>query len=319
MSITPYVLHHVEAEQLLARVDVHQAMVELFRALARGQAVQPAQQLVEFPRGGGDFINYLGVLADAGVYGMKTSPYIVREQGPLVTAWTLLMSMHSGQPLLLCDAGLLTTARTAATTAVAVDALAAPEAKRLAVIGCGPVARAHVHYAKGLREWQSIRLYSPRLADKNDDERLELQRLDPRLELCASQAQAVHDADVVMLCTSSGKPVLDPADLGKPALITSISTNALRAHEVPPASLGGMDVYCDYRATTPDSAGEMCLARERHGWDSALIRGDLAQLLSDQAPRPAYHCHAFFRSIGLGLEDVALANALYQLKHAGAQ
>lgn len=319
MSITPYVLHHAEAERLLARVDVHQAMVELFRALAHGQAVQPAQQLVEFPRGAGDFINYLGVLADAGVYGMKTSPYIVREQGPLVTAWTLLMSMHSGQPLLLCDAGLLTTARTAATTAVAVDALAAPKAKHLAVIGCGPVARAHVHYVKGLREWQSIRLYSPRLADKNDDDRLELQRLDPRLELCASQAQTVHDADVVMLCTSSGKPVLDPADLGKPALITSISTNAPRAHEVPPASLGGMDVYCDYRATTPGSAGEMCLAREQHGWDSALIRGDLAQLLSGQAPRPTYHCHAFFRSIGLGLEDVALANALYQLKHAGAQ
>lgn len=314
MSITPYVLQHAEVEHLLARVDVHQAMVALFRELASGNAVQPAQQLVEFPNGGGDFINYLGVLAGAGVYGMKTSPYIVREQGPLVTAWTLLMSMHSGQPLLLCDAGLLTTARTAATTAVAVDALAAPQAKRLAVIGCGPVARAHVHYAKGLREWQSIRLYSPSLAGKTGAQLLELQQLDPRLQLCASQADALRDADVVMLCTSSGKPVLDPAELDKPALITSISTNAVRAHEVPPASLGGMDVYCDYRATTPHSAGEMCLAREQHGWDSALIRGDLAELLAGQAPRPEYRCHAFFRSIGLGLEDVALAHALYQLK-----
>ena len=314
MSITPYVLQHAEVEQLLARVDVHQAMVALFRELASGNAVQPAQQLVEFPNGAGDFINYLGVLAGAGVYGMKTSPYIVREQGPLVTAWTLLMSMHSGQPLLLCDAGLLTTARTAATTAVAVDALAAPQAKRLAVIGCGPVARAHVHYAKGLREWQSIRLYSPSLAGKTGAQLLELQQLDPRLQLCASQADALRDADVVMLCTSSGKPVLDPAELDKPALITSISTNAVRAHEVPPASLGGMDVYCDYRATTPHSAGEMCLAREQHGWDSALIRGDLAELLAGQAPHPEYRCHAFFRSIGLGLEDVALAHALYQLK-----
>ena len=314
MSITPYVLQHAEVGQLLGRVDVHQAMVALFRELASGNAVQPAQQLVEFPNGGGDFINYLGVLAGAGVYGMKTSPYIVREQGPLVTAWTLLMSMHSGQPLLLCDAGLLTTARTAATTAVAVDALAAPQAKRLAVIGCGPVARAHVHYAKGLREWQSIRLYSPSLVGKTGAQLLELQQLDPRLQLCASQADALRDADVVMLCTSSGKPVLDPAELDKPALITSISTNAARAHEVPPASLGGMDVYCDYRATTPHSAGEMCLAREQQGWDSALIRGDLAELLAGQAPRPEYRCHAFFRSIGLGLEDVALAHALYQLK-----
>ncbi|MDP3815455.1 MAG: ornithine cyclodeaminase family protein, partial [Pseudomonas sp.] len=88
-----------------------------------------------------------------------------------------------------------------------------------------------------------------------------------------------------------------------------------RAHEVPPASLSAMDVYCDYRATTPDSAGEMLLAGEL-GWSSAAIQGDLAELLSGKARRPDYTRHAFFRSIGLGLEDVALANALYQLKHS---
>ncbi len=313
MSTIPYVLDKTAAEQLLAQVDVHQAMVAMFRELAAGNAVQPAQQLVEFPNGGGDFINYLGVLAEAGVYGVKTSPYIVREQGPLITAWTLLMSIQSGQPLLLCDAGSLTTARTAATTAVAVDALAAPEASRLAIIGSGAVAQAHVYYAKQLRPWQSIRLYSPGLAEKNGAQRLQLQQLDPRIQLCASQADTLRDADVVMLCTSSAKPLLNPAELEKPALITSISTNAPRAHEVTPASLLNMDVYCDYRATTPNSAGEMCLASEL-GWDRAAICGDLAELLSGQAQRPNYQRHAFFRSIGLGLEDVALAHALYQLK-----
>lgn len=313
MSTTPYVLDKSAAEQLLARVDVHKAMVAMFQQLAAGAALQPAQQLVELPNGGGDFINYLGVLAGAGVYGVKTSPYIVREQGPLVTAWTLLMSMHTGQPLLLCDAGSLTTARTAATTAVAVDTLAAPQAKHLAVIGSGAVAQAHVHYARQLRPWQSIRMYSPSLANKAGAQRQQLQQLDPRLELCASQADALRDADVIMLCTSSAKPLLDPAELDKPALITSISTNAPRAHEVTPASLLNMDVYCDYRATTPSSAGEMLLAG-RLGWSSADILGDLAELVSGKTARPHYTRSVFFRSIGLGLEDVALAHALYQLK-----
>ncbi|MCR3799145.1 NAD(P)H-dependent anabolic L-arginine dehydrogenase DauB, partial [Pseudomonas aeruginosa] len=129
-AATPLIVQQAEAEQLLARIDVLQAMRQLFLDLAAGQALQPAQQLVEFPAGRGDFINYLGVLAQEQVYGVKTSPYIVREQGPLVTAWTLLMSMQTGQPLLLCDAARLTTARTAATTAVAVDALAPAEAGR---------------------------------------------------------------------------------------------------------------------------------------------------------------------------------------------
>jgi len=314
MSSTPQVINQSQARELLEQVDVPQILRKLFRDLAAGQAAQPAQQLVEFPQAAGDFINYLGVLAEDGVYGVKTSPYIVREQGPLVTAWTLLMSMQTGQPLLLCDAGELTTARTAATTAVAVDALAPLNANRLAIIGSGKVAQAHLHYVKNLRDWQSISLYSPSLSEDAQTIRL-LKSIEPRLNIVDSREAAVQDADVIMLCTSSAGPVIDPSRLSKPALITSISTNAPRAHEVPPQSLNGMQVFCDYRLTTPGSAGEMLIAGEQHGWDKNTIVGDLADLLSEKVQRPAYDRHVFFRSIGLGLEDIALANAIYRLSH----
>jgi len=248
------------------------------------------------------------------VYGVKTSPYIVREQGALVTAWTLLMSMQTGQPLLLCDAGELTTARTAATTAVAVDALAPQSARRLAIIGSGKVALAHLHHVKGLRDWQSISLFSPSLGNATAETLAQLKRLDPRLVIAGSSDEATLDADVIMLCTSSTGPVVDPSRLSKPALITSISTNAPRAHEVPPHSLNDMQVFCDYRQTTPGSAGEMLIAGEQHGWDKRAIVGDLPELLSERVQRPDYERHVFFRSIGLGLEDIALANAIYQLQ-----
>ncbi|WDU65633.1 ornithine cyclodeaminase family protein [Pseudomonas poae] len=308
MSSIPHVIDQTQARELLTHVDVPQILRKLFRDLAAGRAVQPAQQLVEFPQGAGDFINYLGVLAEDGVYGVKTSPYIVREQGPLVTAWTLLMSMQTGQPLLLCDAAELTTARTAATTALAVDALAPQNARRLAIIGSGKVAQAHLQYVKNLRDWQSIHLFSPSLAGANSQR----ENLDPRLKIAATCDAALHDADVILLCTSSAGPVIDPARLSKPALITSISTNAPRAHEVPPQSLNDMQVFCDYRRTTPGSAGEMLIAAEQHGWNPSAVLGDLPELLSDQVPPPSYDRHVFFRSIGLGLEDIALANALWR-------
>lgn len=312
-ATTPLTLNQADAERLLEQVDVLQAMRDMFAELASGSAVQPPQQLVEFPNGGGDFINYLGVLASQKVYGVKTSPYIVRQPKSLVTAWSLLMSMESGQPLLLCDAGSLTTARTAATTALAVQELARRDAARLTIIGSGPVARAHLRYVAGLRDWQSIRIYSPNL---NPGVLAQFGAIDARAEAASSLEAAVADADVILLCTSSGTPVLDPATLSKPALITSISTNVARAHEVPPQSLAQMDVYCDYRATTPNAAGEMRLAQDGQGWDAASIRGDLPELVSGKAAKPDYQRHVFFRSIGLGLEDVALANALYQLHNA---
>ncbi|MFW9267621.1 ornithine cyclodeaminase family protein [Pseudomonas sp. NR3] len=313
MTSTPYVMTQAQARELLGHVDVLAVLRKLFRDLAAGQAVQPPQQRVVFPEGAGDFINFLGVLAQDQVYGVKTSPYIVREQGPLITAWTLLMSMQTGQPLMLCDAAELTTVRTAATTAVAIDALAPHNARRLAVIGSGALARAHVQYVKGLRDWQGISLYSPSLKERSTQDLAQITGLDPRLHIADTLEAALHDVDVVMLCTSSAVAVLDPQTLGRPALITSISTNAPRAHEVPPQSLNDMDVFCDYRQTTPGSAGEMLIAAEQHGWEPSSIVGDLPDLLSERAVRPNYERHVFFRSIGLGLEDVALANALYQL------
>ena len=92
------------------------------------RAVQPPQTLTLFPDQAGDFITYLGALADAHVFGAKLSPYVVTggkpDGRPIVTAWTALMSMRTGQPLMWCDAGLLTVERTAGTTALAVDCLA---------------------------------------------------------------------------------------------------------------------------------------------------------------------------------------------------
>ncbi|TAM00782.1 MAG: ornithine cyclodeaminase family protein [Paraburkholderia sp.] len=309
----PLVVDAAQVRAALPSLDVRGELTRLFASLGRGDAVQPPQTLALFPKQAGDFITYLGVLAEAGVFGAKLSPYIAGADGqpPVITAWTALMSMKTGQPLMWCDSALLTTERTAGTTALAIDQLAPREAKRLAVIGSGAVALAHIHHAAPLRAWESIRVYSPTLAG-NAQRHAELRTLDARASVTETTGACVRDADVVMLCTSSGKPVLALDALTKPALITSISTNVAHAHEIDPAALASLDVYCDYRRTTPQSAGEMVLAAREHGWSPDAIAGDLAELANDACPRPAYARHAFFRSIGLGLEDMAVANALYE-------
>ncbi|MFT3687631.1 ornithine cyclodeaminase family protein [Paenirhodobacter sp.] len=299
-------------ERLLPRIDPVAEMRSLFRALGAGEAVQPPQTLTLLPGDRGDFITYLGALP--GVFGAKLSPYLPTGGRPIITAWTCLMSMETGEPLMLCDSGRLTTERTAATTALAVDLLAGKNAARLAIIGSGAVAQAHLRHVLPLRAWSEVRLFSPRLA--GDPARLAQWR-----GLCAdiarmdSAEEAASGADVVMLCTSSGVPVLDPAALAPGALVTSISTNVARAHEIPPAFLNHAQVYCDYRATTPQTAGEMVLAADA-GWPPAAIRGDLGELATGRALRPEPGRPVFFRSVGLGIEDIAMAHAIYRAASA---
>ncbi|MBB3257584.1 L-arginine dehydrogenase [Paraburkholderia bannensis] len=311
-SVAPFIADAAQVRAALPKLDVRGALANMFGALGRGNAVQPPQTLALFPQQAGDYITYLGVLAEAGVFGAKLSPYIAGVDGakPIITAWTALMSTQTGQPLMWCDAALLTTERTAGTTALAIDQLAPRESRRLAVIGAGDVALAHIRHVAPLRAWDSIAVWSPSLA--GDAPRVDQVRaVDARVSVAASAKACIADADVVMLCTSSGKPVIALDALTKPALITSISTNVAQAHEIDPAALPTLDVYCDYRRTTPHSAGEMTIAAREHSWSPDAIVGDLGELANDACPRPGYTRHVFFRSIGLGLEDMAVAYALY--------
>ncbi|QHC25034.1 ornithine cyclodeaminase family protein [Streptomyces sp. GS7] len=279
--------------------DVLHALRTAFTKLAEGSAVQPPQTLMLLP-GGGDVIAYQAALDDT--YGLKISPYLPRTgRSAVVTAWTLVMSTRTGRPLLLCDAHALTVERTAATSALAVDHLARPEAATLAVIGSGPQAHAHLRYARAVRAFASVRMYAPTLTEAKAPD---------GVTVAHSAEEAAAGADVVLLCTSAAQPVIDAAALPPGTVVTSISTNAPRAHEIPPAALPAMEVYGDYRPTVTTAAGEMVLAAEADLWSAEQLRGDLPELLTGGCLPPSGARPVLFRSIGLGIEDLAVARLL---------
>ncbi|GHJ44547.1 NAD(P)H-dependent anabolic L-arginine dehydrogenase DauB [Catellatospora sp. TT07R-123] len=292
----------------LPPAQVLAAVRAAFAALARGEAAQPAQLLVPLA-GGGDVITYPGLVEPAGVYGVKVSPYLPQPGGPaLVTAWTLLISLTTGEPVLLCDAKALTAQRTAATSALAVDLLARPGAATLAVIGGGPLARAHVRYARQVRPFTDIRVATR--SGRVDLAAFTAEAGDVPVRAVASAAEAADGADVVLACTSAAQPVLDVAALPAGTVVTSISTNAPDAHEVDPAALAGLEVYCDHRPSATAAAGEMRLAVRRGLWSADAVRGDLAGLVGGSDPGPTGSRVVFFRSVGLGIEDIAIAGLL---------
>lgn len=313
--MAPITLDSAAVDKLLDEVDFLGELRGMFAELGSGRAVQPPQTLTLLPDDKGDFITYLGALTGEGVFGAKLSPYLVTGAKPIITAWTMLMSLETGEPLLICDSGKLTTERTAATTALAVAELARPEAGRLAIIGSGPIAQAHYRHVKDLRDWDQVSVFSPGLAQDADRQAI-WQGLCPSITLATSAEDAVKGADAVLLCTSSGTPVVDAGALRDGVLVTSTASNAVNAHEIDPGFLTGAHVYCDYRETTPAVAGDMVLAARDHGWSVDHIRGDLPGLVTGASPKPEAGRPSFFRSIGLGLEDIAAANALYRAARA---
>lgn len=303
-------LNAEQTADILRCIDVPAALRRVFSGLAGGQAVQPAQKVMLLPDNRGDVISYFGIDMSRSLLGVKVSPYLVKETKPVITAWTLLMSAEDGMPLMLCDASLLTIERTAATTALAVDMLAPDKADILTVIGTGAAGRAHIRQALTVRPWKEIRVWNRSGGLSAEVLSRELGLDAGLITVSTSADEAVRDTDVLMLCTSSATPVVALDQLTRPCLVTSISTNAPDAHEIAPCALAEMDVYCDYRQTTPAHAGEMVIAAREHGWSGECIRGDLPELVMDACTKPDYRRHVFFRSLGLGLEDIAIADSV---------
>jgi L-arginine dehydrogenase len=301
------VLGASDVARLSTGLDLASALRDAFAGLESGRSHQPPQTVVAFGDGA-DAIVYPAAVEDLGVVSVKLSPYLPGRTPP-VTAWTLLLSTETGNPVLLCDSATLTAERTAGTTALAVDYLAPDGASVLAVIGSGPLAAAHLRHVMPLRRFDEVRVFSPSAARGDEERRARMTAAAAGAEFRPTVEAAVTGADVVLLCTSSGEPVLEAAATEPDALITSISTNKPRAHEIPPRDLAELAVYCDYRATAPLAAGEMVIAGEDGAWSPSEIVADLPELVSGAAPpRPAGR--AYFRSIGLGIEDAAVAVAL---------
>ncbi|MFB9465512.1 ornithine cyclodeaminase family protein [Streptomyces cinereospinus] len=285
---------HVSEQAVLA------ALREAFGDPSHAGPAGPGQFVVDLP-GGGDVIHYPAVLPAAGIHAVKVSPYLPQPAGPaVVTAWTLLVSLSTGQPLALLDASGLTVERTAATTVLAVGLLLPPDAGTAAVVGYGRVGRAHARYLRHVRPGMTVRAFSP----------LGIEEADDTVQAVHSLEEAVTGADLVMLCTSAAGDVLDPRDLPAGVVVTSISTNAPGAREIPSAAVPDLDVYVDAR-TSLQVATELAQAAAS-GWDPATVRGDLAGLVAGRAPRPAGERPVYFRSVGLGIEDAAVAWAAYE-------
>ena len=198
------VLDAATSPGLIAQLDVAAALRDAFAGLASGRSHQPPQTLVEFGDGA-DAIIYPAAVEDFGVVAVKLSPYLPARTPP-VTAWTLLVSTETGEPVLLCDSAALTAERTAGYDR-ACRRLPRPRGRIATRSDRLRAARSRTSPTRACRCEASTRYASSRRAHPAATKR-------PRARMSAdccrsvdfvvNSGGAVADADVVLLCTSSG-------------------------------------------------------------------------------------------------------------------
>lgn len=284
------------------------AVHEAYRQRGEGAPAAPRTTLrAEDPLG--MLTGYLSVLPETGMGG-----YTYTAGFGAGDAWFLtpLFDPETGEPLALVDGAWMNPFKTGAVGAVGVDALARPDADSLAVLGSGPQARGQVRATATVRDLDTVWVYSPTKAHREEFAGDLNERLDASVAAVASSAAAVEDADVVVTATDATEPVFADEGLADGAHVTAMGQYDPEANELEAATVARATYVPDLRARAHQDAGSFLNALETGAISEDHVHAELGEVVAGEAPgRTAPDEVTVLDSGGTAIETVAAARLLY--------
>jgi ornithine cyclodeaminase len=231
---------------------------------------------------------------------------------PSVIGTYLLLDGDSGEPLAALDGQALTAWRTAAASALAASYLAAPEARRMAMIGAGALAPRLIAAHAAVRPITEVTIWN-RGPGRAASLAADLDRPGLRVTAAKDLDAAIAGADIVSAATMSHEPLVRGARLKPGAHIDLVGAYNPTMREAVDAAMARARVYVDTRAGALAEAGDIVEAIASGALDEGRIAGDLFDLCRGTAPgRQSAEEITLFKSVGTAIEDLAAATLVYE-------
>ena len=164
---------------------------------------------------------------------------------PALSGVICLHDLEDGRLLAIMDSGWLTAVRTGVGAAIAVEALARPDATRVGVIGLGAQGHAQLEAFVAIRRPSSITVFDlDEQAVAQSVATLEAE-LGLAVRIGADPADVASCSDIVMLATWSAEPLLDIKDVAAGTHITSLGADEPGKVELAPGLLSDAVVVTD--------------------------------------------------------------------------
>ncbi|MFI5272497.1 MAG: ornithine cyclodeaminase family protein [Ktedonobacterales bacterium] len=226
----------------------------------------------------------------------------------------LLYSGDDGRLLALVEADWLGQMRTGAASGVATRYLARPDARTACLIGTGGQARTQALALCAVRSITRLLVYG-RSVERREAFAAELARqVSADVVAVGSAEEAVRDADIVVTATTAREPVLRGAWLRPGTHVNAMGSNWHNRREVDAEALERSAVVAvDALDQARIEAGDLIIAEResRFDWGRAV---ELGHVIGGDAPgRTGAEQITLFKSLGIGLEDVATAGLVYAL------
>ena len=251
--------------------------------------------------------------ADAeGWFGVKQVGVIPTNTGrdlPTVQAHYTLMN-PTGTPVLCAAATVLTRIRTAGASALAAKYLAPENVRTLLIIGTGSLAPYMAQAHAQVRGYERIVVWG---RDKDKAARtVEAVKkvLGKEVGVASDLEEVLSQADTVSAATTSNQPLVRAAFLrGHAQHIDLVGAFNVEMRESDSVTLERSEVFVDDVKAARTEAGDLISAAQE-GWSFEEVKGDLSSLVLSQRGRSNEESTTLFKSVGVALEDLAVAKLL---------
>ncbi len=242
------------------------------------------------------------------VYPGNFAKGIQSHQGVVV-----LFDGPSGAPICVAHAGEITAIRTAAASAVATDALARPESRRLAILGYGEQALTHARAIPHVRQINAVTVWG-RDPGKAQAFAEELSReLGVHVTSCVDVRSAVAEADIVCAVTNAREPILRGEWLRPGAHLNLVGSSGAGPVEVDHDVVTMSRFIADSREGVLAQGAEFLRAKAAGLVDDSHVVGEIGQVLAgDLEGRQSADQITVYKSLGHVVQDLAAAKALYE-------
>ncbi len=290
---------------------VRQAMI----AFSRGETRQLLRSII--PLADGHMFGVMpGAMGERGVFGAKLISVfpenfekgLQSHQGVVV-----LFDADSGAAACVAHAGEITAIRTGAASAVATDALARPDASRLAILGYGEQAETHARAISRVRKLSAVTVWgrsterAQAFADHMAPE------LGVPVEVRPSAQAAVADADIICTVTSAKQPILHGDWVRPGAHVNLVGSSFAGPVEADNALVARARFIADSREGVLAQGAEFLQAKAAGLVGDDHVVGEIGQVLDGKlAGRESADQVTVYKSLGHIVQDLAAVQALME-------
>lgn len=293
-----------------------EAMERAFSALAAGEVLTPPPLGLDLDEVHGEVHVKGAYIRGAPCFAFKVATGFygnVQLGVPTGSGMVLIFDSETGFPLgVLADNGFLTDLRTAAAGALAARHLAPEGPLRVGVVGAGIQARFQLRLLAGVRDVETVRVWSRTTQHAEHCAGTVAETLDAPVETVSTVEDAVAEADLVLTVTPSRTPLLQAGWLADGVTVLAVGSDGPEKRELAPEILASADKVVTDLTEQCLRLGELHHAVEAGLMVAGEVHAELGEIVLGERPGREGDETIVCDLTGVGVQDAAIAEAAYR-------